>query len=149
MCVFSSESGGIKSNKKKMSRTVNDDDEAVTNQSDILNELATFYTNLYNLKTEREGGTRTAVDTFFEGIEFPKLEEVEADRCEGLVTIEEVGQVLNAMKKKKKGSAPGGDGLTIEFYTFLLLLLPKLKIMVTNTFNEVFASEELTYTQRQ
>ena len=54
-----------------MSRIVNDDDEVITNQSDILNELATFYTNLYNQKTERECGTRTAVDTFLEGIEFP------------------------------------------------------------------------------
>ena len=46
----------------------------------------------------------------------------------------------------KNGSAPGGDGLTVEFYKFFW---PKLKIMVTNTFNEAFASEELTYTQRQ
>ena len=79
---------------------VSDDDEVITNQSDILNELATFYTNLYNQKTEREGGTRIAVDTFLEGIEFPKLEEEEADRCEGLVTTGEVGQALNAMKKR-------------------------------------------------
>ena len=57
--------------KKNMSRIVNDDDEVITNQSDILNELATFYTNLYNQKTEREGGTRIAVDKFLEGIEFP------------------------------------------------------------------------------
>ena len=54
-----------------MSRIVNDDDEVITNQCDILNELATFYTNLYNQKTEREGGTRTTVDTFLGGIEFP------------------------------------------------------------------------------
>ena len=99
-----------------MSRIVNDDDEVITNQSDILNELAIFYTNLYNQKTEREGGTRIAVDTFLEGIECPKLEEEEADRCEGLVTTEEVGKALNAMKN---GSAPGGDGLTVEFYVFL------------------------------
>ena len=125
-----------------MSQIVNDDDEAITNQSDILNELATFYTNLYNQKTEREGGTRIAVDTFLEGIEFPKLEEEEADKCEGLVTTEEVGQALNAMKN---GSAAGGDGLTVEVYTFFW---PKLKIMV-NILNEAFASEELTYTQRQ
>ena len=127
-----------------MTRIVHDDDdEVITNQRDILNELATFYTNLYNQKTEREGGTRIAVDTFLGGIEFPKLEEEEADRCEGLVTTEEVGQALNAMKN---GSAPGGDGLTVEFYKFFW---PKLKIMVTDTFNEAFASEELTYTQRQ
>ena len=123
-----------------MSRIVNDDDEVITNQSDILNELATFYTNLYNQKTEREGGTRIAVDTFLEGIEFPKLEEEETDRRESLVTTEKVGQALNAMKN---GSAPGGDGLTVEFYKFFW---PKLKIMVTNTFNEAFASEKLTYT---
>ena len=122
-----------------MSRIVNDHDEAITNQNDILNELATLYTNLYNQKTERESGTRTAVDTFLEGIEFPKLEE-EADRCEGLVTTEEVGQALNAMKN---GSAPDGNGLIVELLTFFW---PKLKIMVTNTFNEAFASEELTHT---
>jgi len=128
-----------------MSRIVIDDDEVITNQSDILNELATFCTNRYNQKTEREGGTRKSVDTFLEGIEFPKLEEEEADRCEGLVTTEEVGQALNAMKN---GSAPGGDGFTVDIYKFVCFW-PKLKIMVTNTFNEAFASEELTYTQRQ
>ena len=126
-----------------MSRIVNDDDEVITNQSDILNELATFCTSLYNQKTEREGGTRTAVDTFLGGIEFPKLEEEEADRCEGLVTTEEVGQALNAMKN---GSDPGGP-LTFEFYK--IFFWPKLKILVTDTFNEAFTSEELTYTQRQ
>ena len=126
-----------------MLRIVNDGDEVITNQSDILNELAIFYTNLYNQKTEQEGGTRIAVDTFLEGIEFPKLEEEEADKCEGLVTTEEVGQALNAMKN---GLAPDGDGLTVEFYMFFW---PKLKILVTDTFNEAFASEELTYTQRQ
>ena len=98
-----------------------------------MNELATFYTNLYNQKTERQGGTRIAVDTFLEGTEFSKLEQVEADRCEGLVTTDEVGQALNAMK----------NGLTVEFYKFFW---PKLKIMVTNTFSEAFASEKLTYT---
>ena len=100
-----------------MSRIVNDD-EAITNQSDILNELATFYTNLYNQKTERGGGTRTAVDTFLEGIEFLKSNEQEADRCEVLVTTEEVGQALNSMKN---GSAPGGDGLTVEFCCYCFL----------------------------
>ena len=34
------------------------------------------------------------LDTFLEGIEFPKLEEEEAGRCEGLVTTEEVGQAF-------------------------------------------------------
>ena len=33
-----------------MLRIVNDGDEVITNQSDILNELAIFYTNLYNQK---------------------------------------------------------------------------------------------------
>ena len=98
-----------------MSRIVNDDDEAIANQNNILNELATFYISLYNQKTEREGGTRTAVDRFLEGIEFPKLEEEEADSCEGLVTTEEVGQALNSMKN---GSAPGGDGLTVNGFLF-------------------------------
>ena len=107
-----------------------------------MNKLATLYTNLYNQKTERESGTRTTVDTFLEGIDFPKLEE-EADRCEGLVTTEEVGQALNAVKN---GSAPGGNDLIVDLFKYFW---PKLKIMVTNTFNEAFASEELTYTQRQ
>ena len=101
--------------KKIMSRIVNDDDEVITNQSDILNELATFYINLYNQKTEREGGTRIAVDTFLEGIEFPKLEEEEADRCEGLVITEEVGQALNAMKTAR---LPAGTALLLNFISF-------------------------------
>ena len=90
---------------KIMSRIVNDVDEAITNQKDN------------NQKTEREGGTRIAVVTFLEGVEFPKLEEEEADRCEGLVTTEEVGQALNSMKNC---SAPGGDGLTVDFFKFVL-----------------------------
>ena len=80
-----------------------------------MNELATYCTNLYNQKTERDGGTGTAVDTFLEGTEFPKLEEEKSDRCEGLVTTE-VGQALNAMENR---SAPGGDGLTGGFLKFI------------------------------
>ena len=90
-----------------------------------------------------------AVDTFLEGTEWPKLEEGQPDRCEGLVTKEEVGQALNSMKN---GSAPGGNGLTVDSFFFPFFFGGggggrKLKIMVTNTFNEAFASE-LTYTQR-
>ena len=77
-----------------------------------------IYTNLYNQKPGREGGTRIAVDTILEGIEFPKLDGEEADRCEGLVNTEEVGQVLNSMKN---GSVPGGDGLTVEFRCFFVV----------------------------
>ena len=58
-----------------------------------------------------------AVDTFLEGTEWPKLEEGQPDRCEGLVTKEEVGQALNSMKNR---SAPGGDGLTVDSFYFLL-----------------------------
>ena len=82
--------------------------------------LTMNYTNLYNQKPEREGGTRIAVDTILEGIEFPKLDGEEADRCEGLVNTEEVGQALNSMKN---GSVPGGDGLTVEFKKQFCLVL--------------------------
>ena len=55
----------------------------------------------------------------------------------------EAGRALDSMKND---SAPGGDGLTIEFLKCLWL---KLKQLVTDSFNEAFTSEEMTYTQRQ
>ena len=75
-----------------------------------------------------------------DGIECPKIEVEEAEVCEGMVTAEEAGRALDSMKN---GSAPGGDGLTIEFFKFFWL---RLKQLVTDSFNEAFTSEEMTYT---
>ncbi|KAK7499487.1 hypothetical protein BaRGS_00009139 [Batillaria attramentaria] len=50
-----------------------------------------------------------------QGADFPKLEEHESNSCEGDITESEAGHALMGMKT---GSAPGGDGLTIEFLKF-------------------------------
>ena len=49
----------------------------------------------------------------FFGQEHPKLNEVDRDKCEGLLTEKEC---LEAVKSMESGKSPGTDGLPAEFY---------------------------------
>ena len=75
--------------------------------------------------------------------DFNRLDENEAKECEGEVTVNETTSALRIMKN---GSAPGSDGLTIEFLKFFW---HRIRGMVTNSFNDSFKEGQLSYTQRQ
>ena len=131
-----------RSKNKIITKIVKDSGDIVTKQREILEEQVTFYKHLYNQNTESQNVSAAAND-FIEKETFKRLDETEAASCEGMVTLEET---TNALRDMKNGSAPGSDGLTIEFMKFFWC---KIGRTVTHSFNESFQSGTLSYSQNQ
>ena len=132
----------VRSKNNVIEKLTKETGEVITNQKDILEEQVSYYRHIYSQKTESTD-IRESVQTFSEGESYRKLDIEEANACEGKVTLSET---TSALRNMKNDSAPGSDGLTIEFYKFFW---GKIGDLVTNSFNESFDKEELSYTQRQ
>lgn len=56
------------------------------------------------------------MEQYLYNIQIPKLEEIEKQKCEGLITEEEC---INVIRNLKKGKTPGLDGITIVLLKIL------------------------------
>ena len=97
-----------------ITRLCKESGEILTDQNEILQEQVSFYKTLYSQKTDVED-VENATQAFLENELFPKLTEDEAASCEGIITIEET---TNALRKLNNDSAPGNDGIMVEFLKF-------------------------------
>ena len=119
------------------------DGTAETDQSQILLEQYRYFSNIYN-QSHKRVDVKESAQQFMKDEYFPTLEESDANSCEGNVSLEEASTAINSMKN---GSAPGSDGLTIEFMKYFWD--SGVKTLVTRSFNDSFQSGNLSYTQRQ
>ena len=71
----------------------------------------------------------------------PTISVTQEDKCEGVVVETEL---LCALKQMKNGSAPGCDGITVEFLN--MFLISKL---LTLSFNKAFENDNLSSSQRK
>ena len=88
-----------------------DDENFVTTDKEILNPCEAFYRNLYSSKIDSPNGKYDHI--FFEASTVKKLNQLEQDSCEGLLTKSEC---LKALKEMDSNKTPGSDGLPAEFY---------------------------------
>ena len=82
----------------------------VTNDLDILEECNCCYSTLYASKNTAV----TSPDDLFFSQEHPTLNEINKQKCEGLMTEKECFEALKSMESDK---SRGTDGLPAEFYT--------------------------------
>ena len=90
-----------------------------------------FPSNLYKKKIDKEG-MEEKITTFMGNTTTPTISAAQKDKCEGVVVESEL---LNALKQTKNGSAPGCDGITVEF---LKMFWPRISKLLTLSFNSVF-----------
>ena len=85
------------------------------------------------------------IDSYLANIDTctPQLSGIEADFCEGPITIDEATKALKDMKINK---APGLDGLSVEFYREFW---PEIQDIVIRSFNDAFSEGHLSYLQRK
>ena len=119
-----------------MTSLIKDNGIATNDNDEIVNEVRTFYEQLYKSRDETLEDvnlpSRLADDT-------RKLSDEEAQTMEGKITYEEAGTVL-------KNMSPGSDGYTVEFFKFFWKDLGQYLIRAIN-FN--FELKLLSTTQRE
>lgn len=115
--------------------------ETITNQKEILCEARNYYENLYSSK--ENSLTNIDLNIYMQNSNSPKLNEEEALRLEGPLTLKEAGQTLKNMKDNK---SPGTSGFSAEFFkTFW----KQLGTFVVRAINLGFLQGELSITQQQ
>ena len=113
--------------------------KTLTNIDDILNETVNYYSKFYKSKNIDKEDISDYVDNSNTKV----LTEVDARKCEGLLSVTECTE---AMFKFKLNKSPGSDGLTPEFYkTFWV----EIKEIVTESLNECFIKGECSLSQKR
>jgi len=88
-----------------------DDEKVTTDPVEILREIKSFYSNLYESHGSNNESDISA--RFLENPSLPKLNEDKKELCEGRLTYNECYRSLLTFQT---GKAPRNDGLTVEFH---------------------------------
>ena len=112
----------------------------MTEQSDILNEVKSFYEHLFS-KSANTSDLELA--NLLENSTYPKLSTVESDRLECELLLPEISKALQNMKN---GKTPGIDGFPVEFFK---VFWNKLKDFVLRAYNWSYKMGNMTITLRQ
>ena len=124
--------------KKSIFRLKNDNDIVVTDQLKLLEEINSFYQNLYKKQNE----DFDAIEDFLDSIDIPQLEVLDKDFLEAPLSKQELYDVVTSMKHNK---SPGLDGLPVEFY---LVFWKDISDMLLNSFNFSLQNGILSSSQR-
>ena len=116
------------------------DGQILTEQSDILNEVKSFYEHLFS-KSANTSDLELA--NLLENSTYPKLSTVESDRLECELSLPEISKAVQNMKN---GKAPGIDGFPVEFFK---VFWNKLKDFVLRAYNWSYKMGNMTITLRQ
>ena len=121
---------------------INKNGTDITNQTDILREITTFYKTLYtdnNINKDYQN----QLDEFIDEIEIPKLTKAESNSLDGLLLLDEC---TNALKSMANNKSPGTSGFSADFYK---VFWKRLGPFVCRALNFAFLSESLSITQTQ
>ena len=113
-----------------------------TKQFDILKAQRDYFSNLYQKRTP-DRDNLNKVQTFLIGCSIPSLSDEEKNECEGLLDKHEIH---TALKDMQNGSAPGTDGLSVDF---LKMFWERLSDILMASFNAAFVNGSLSCSQRK
>ena len=115
------------------------DNKLITDQTEILQETKKYYTNLYSSKLNGNENE----DVFLETNDLKQLNIEQQTKCEGLVNLNEMKEVLVNTKNNK---SPGPDGIPMEFYK---MFFNDINSFLIRSMNEAYRSGSLSITQKQ
>ena len=127
--------------KSTIRKILKEDQSLTTNPKEIMDELRSFYSNLYQVNSTKE--SEASLDAFLNSVSVPTLSEIQKEKCEEKLTIGECFYILNGFQKNK---TPGNDGLTAEFY---LAFWPILGKHLVACLNYAHNHGELSNSQKQ
>ena len=85
-------------------------DTDISNSDEILKELHSFYSNLFDRKISK---TETECKNFLDTLNIPTISEQHKLECEKALSLEDLE---TSLFKMSIGKSPGNDGLSVEFY---------------------------------
>lgn len=127
-------------NAKIMESLKNAQGQVCTDQMQIHAIQKDYFSNLYKKKIN-EDDMSDKVERFVQECNVPSLADEQKLSCEGTLTE---GELLNALKQMKNGSAPGSDGINIEF---IKMFWTRLSKFILKSFSEAFDSGCLSHSQ--
>ena len=122
---------------KSINKITLDDDNVITDKKTIVKEFNNFYKNLYTKREVQDAAVSDLVT------DLPKLNDMQANQLEGLLTLDEIGESLQNMKN---GKSPGSDGFPVEFFK---VFWRQLGEFVLRSLNEGFLKGEMSSTQKE
>ena len=115
----------------------------LTDELDILNEIKEYYQKLYKANEMEGNKQNNTFGSFTKDLVVPTISEEERGEINQELTLDEIS---NAIKKMNNGSAPGCDGLPIEFYkTFY----NEIKHILYQNYIYTFEQNVLPFSQQQ
>ena len=125
---------------KTMQQLEKDDGTTIRDQKAILKETELYYKQLYASRdTELEN---IDLENYI-GHNMKKLTNTQADKLEGLLTLQEISTTLKNMKNDK---SPGLSGFAAEFFK---VFWNKLRTFVLRSLNYGYLTGELSITQKK
>ena len=115
--------------------------KTLTKQSEILQEVQHYYSNLFKSRDDKLNGFN--LNKHLKGINITKLNKIDAASLEGPLTTDELGHALRNMKHNK---TPGIDGFPAEF---LKMFSCKIKYLITRVLNNCYKTGILPISLRQ
>ena len=120
-------------NKKNIQKLQNND-QLISDPTEILNLEREFYENLYTSHKVEEKD----IEEVFLNLPMPKLNEEHANLCEGFVSEKECFEAIQTIPCDK---TPGCDGLPMNFYK---VFWEDIKALLRKAFNLCFVNGELS-----
>ena len=108
----------------------------------ILHSLQKYYENLYK-ENKRNEYINHLSENFISNLDLPKISQSSKATCEEPITEKEIHATLKSLKN---GSAPGPDGIPVEFYK---IFWDKIKEPLMEAFQYSYGEGKLTHSQRQ
>ena len=132
----------VRAKAKIMEQVKDENGQILTDQRDIQNRQRHYFENLYKRKIN-EDGMETKIDTFMQDCDnVPYLTADEKNSLEAPLTEHEL---LKGLKELNNGSAPGSDGLTVEFFK---MFWNRIKLFVHKSFESARVNGSLSISQR-
>ena len=126
-----------RNNKRKSTirKVESADGNVTTNPKKIMDELYSFYSDLYSETNQSEINQSCP---FLDSESIPRLSPEMQQLCEGELSVAECYNILSTFQNNK---TPGNDGLTIEFYRSFW---PVLGEMLVKSLNYSYKHGELS-----
>ena len=129
-------------NNNTLKEIKNINGQTITDERKIVEEIGDQFKKRYNKPSLSTQEIHTHLDNFTNDINLPKLNQGDKDMCDSPITEREVAQAVISMNN---GSAPGTDGIPVEFYKFFW---QHLRTPLLKCFRSSFRSKKLPYSER-